>query len=57
VSDELIPYLLTHLPRDLRTLIAVLDALDAYALARQRPLTVPLLKDWLVLAVNELSGF
>lgn len=47
VSDDLIPYLLTHLPRDLRTLIAVLDALDAYALARQRPLTVPLLKDWL----------
>ncbi|MFN9210795.1 MAG: DnaA regulatory inactivator Hda [Betaproteobacteria bacterium] len=47
VSDDLIPYLLTHLPRDLRTLVAVLDALDAYALARQRPLTVPLLKDWL----------
>jgi DnaA family protein len=47
VSDDLIPYLLTHWPRDLRTLVAVLDALDAYALARQRPLTVPLLKDWL----------
>jgi DnaA family protein len=47
VSDDLIPYLLIHLPRDLRTLVAVLDALDAYALARQRPLTVPLLKDWL----------
>jgi DnaA family protein len=47
VADDLIPYLLTHLPRDLRTLVAVLDALDAYALARQRPLTVPLLKEWL----------
>ncbi|MFN7778077.1 MAG: HdaA/DnaA family protein, partial [Betaproteobacteria bacterium] len=47
VSDDLIPYLLTNLPRDLRTLVAVLDALDAYALARQRPLTVPLLRQWL----------
>jgi DnaA family protein len=47
VSDDLIPYLLTHWPRDLRTLVALLDALDAYALARQRPLTVPLLKEWL----------
>lgn len=47
VAEDLIPYLLTHLPRDLRTLVAVLDALDAYALARQRPLTVPLLKEWL----------
>lgn len=47
VSDELIPYLLTHLPRDMRTLVAALDALDAYALARKRPLTVPLLREWL----------
>jgi DnaA family protein len=47
VSDDLIPYMLTHLPRDLRTLIAALDALDAYALARRRALTVPLLREWL----------
>jgi DnaA family protein len=47
LADDLVPYLLTHLPRDLRTLVAALDALDAYALARQRPLTVPLLKEWL----------
>ncbi len=50
LSDELLPYLLTHLPRDLRTLVAALDALDAFALARQRPLTVPLLKEWLASA-------
>jgi DnaA family protein len=47
VSADLIPYMLTHLPRDLRTLIAALDALDAYALARGRALTVPLLREWL----------
>ncbi|GAB4470568.1 MAG: DnaA regulatory inactivator Hda [Burkholderiaceae bacterium] len=47
VSDDLIPYMLTHLPRDMRTLVAALDALDAYALARRRALTVPLLREWL----------
>jgi DnaA family protein len=47
VDDELVPYMLTRLPRDMRTLVSVLDALDAYALARQRALTVPLLREWL----------
>ena len=47
VSPELITYMLFNLPRDLRTLAAALDALDRFALARQRPLTVPLLKTWL----------
>jgi DnaA family protein len=47
MSAEVIPYLLTHLPRDMRTLVAALDALDAYALARKRPLTVPLVRDGL----------
>jgi len=47
VDEELVPYMLTRLPRDMRTLVAVLDALDAYALARQRALTVPLLREWL----------
>lgn len=47
IADEVIPFLLSHLPRDMRTLSAALDALDAYALARQRPLTVPLARQWL----------
>jgi DnaA-homolog protein len=47
VGDEVIDYLLTHLPRDMRTLAATLDALDGYALARKRPLTVPLVRQWL----------
>jgi DnaA family protein len=47
VGDDLIPYLLAHLPRDMRTLAAALDALDAYALARRRALTAALAREWL----------
>jgi DnaA-homolog protein len=39
-------YLLTHMPRDMRTLIAVLDALDSYALATKRAITIPLVREW-----------
>jgi DnaA family protein len=48
VGSEVIDYLLTHLPRDMRTLAAALDALDGFALAHKRPLTVPLARQWLV---------
>jgi DnaA family protein len=44
---EVIDFLLSHLPRDMRTLAAALDALDGYALARQRPLTVALVRQWM----------
>jgi DnaA family protein len=47
VGPEVIGYLLTHLPRDMRTLAAALDALDGFALALKRPLTVPLVRQWL----------
>lgn len=47
VGDDVIGYLLTHLRRDMRTLAASLDALDGYALAHRRPLTVPLARQWL----------
>jgi DnaA family protein len=46
-ASDLIPYMLSHLPRDMRTLAAVLDALDSYALQQSRALTVPLLRSWL----------
>lgn len=39
-------YLLTHMPRDMRTLVAILDALDAYALAAKRAITVALVREW-----------
>jgi DnaA family protein len=45
LSAEVTHYLLTHMARDLRALIAVLDALDRYSLQTQRPITVPLLRD------------
>ncbi len=46
-AADLIPTMLSRLPRDMRTLAAVLDALDGYALQQGRALTVPLLRQWL----------
>ena len=47
LSDEVMGYLLTHLPRDLGHLMALLGRLDVFALAEQRAVTVPLLKKML----------
>ena len=47
VGGDVIGYLLTHLPRDMRTLTAALDALDGFALAHKRALTVALARQWL----------
>ena len=47
LSDDVLPFMLRHLPRDMRTLSHALEALDAFALARKRPLTVPLVREWL----------
>ncbi len=43
---DVIEYLLTHMPRDMRTLVAVVDALDTYALSVKKPVTVPLVRQW-----------
>jgi DnaA family protein len=45
LTDEVAWYLLNHLPRDLASLHAVLDRLDRHSLARQRPLTLALVRD------------
>jgi DnaA family protein len=45
LGDEVARYLLTHLPRDLASLHAVLERLDQHSLARQRPLTLPLVRE------------
>jgi DnaA family protein len=47
LAPEVLAYLLTHLPRDMRTQVAALDALDALALAAKRPITLPLIREWL----------
>lgn len=44
MSDEVSAYLLARYPRDLRSLFALLDRLDAAALAAQRRLTVPFVR-------------
>jgi DnaA family protein len=46
LSPDVIAYLLNHMPRDMRTLVAILDALDGYALAAKRAITVPLVREW-----------
>lgn len=49
VDDGLVRYLLSHGRRDLPSLMAVLDQLDRATLERQRPATLPLLKEALQL--------
>jgi len=44
LADEVMDYLLTRSARDLTTLMQLLDRMDHFALARQRQVTVPLLR-------------
>jgi DnaA family protein len=45
LSEEVVGYLLTRLPRDLPNLNSVLDGLDRYSLATRRPVTLPLVRE------------
>jgi len=45
LSDDIVRYLLTRLPRDLASLQVVLEVLDRHSLIRQRALTLPLVKE------------
>jgi DnaA family protein len=47
LSPGVLPYLITHFARDMRSLSAMLDALDRYSLETKRPLTLPLLRELL----------
>jgi len=47
LSDQAMDFVLTRFARDLGSLMQLLEALDAYALQTQRPITIPLLKEWL----------
>lgn len=47
VSPGVLPYLINHFQRDMRSLAAMLDALDQYSLETQRPITLPLLRSLL----------
>jgi len=45
VPEEVIGYLLTHVRRDLPTLLAILDELDRTSLELKRPVTLPLVRE------------
>jgi DnaA family protein len=47
LGDEVLGWLLLRFERDLGSLMRLLDRLDDYALARARPVTVPLLRQML----------
>lgn len=47
LAPEVIAYLLRHVSRDMRTLAALVIALDQYTLEHKRPVTLPLLRDML----------
>ena len=47
LGDDVIGYLLAHGRRDMQALLETLSALDRHSLAVKRPITVPLLRDWL----------
>ena len=54
LSPEVAAYLLARLPRDFRSLNRVMEALDRHSLARQRGLSVPLVRE--ALAACEAHG-
>lgn len=47
LPDEIAQKLLDLLPRDLGSLGAAIAALDRFSLERKRPITLPLLREWL----------
>jgi len=53
LSDDVIVYLLSHGRRDMRTLVATLAALDRRSLAQKRPVTLPLLREWLQRSIDD----
>jgi DnaA family protein len=48
LGADVIAYLLTRARRDMPALVATIAALDRYSLARKRPITLPLLRDWMM---------
>jgi DnaA-homolog protein len=47
LPDEVTRYMLTHLKRDMPTLMRMIDALDEESLSRKRAVTLPLLRELL----------
>jgi DnaA family protein len=47
LGDDVIAYLLAHGRRDMKSLVTTLAALDRHSLASKRPITTPLLREWM----------
>jgi DnaA family protein len=47
IGPEVLDWLLQTMPRDLPTLLAVVDSLDQHSLAAKRPVTLALAREWL----------
>lgn len=45
LAQDVLPYLITHYPRDMHSLSIILDALDRYSLQTKRAITLPLLRE------------
>lgn len=45
LAQDVLPYLITHYPRDMHSLAVMLDALDQYSLQTKRAITLPLLRE------------
>lgn len=52
LPPDALNYLLAHAPRDMRSLAALLSALDRYSLEHKRAITMPLLREVLHAALN-----
>lgn len=52
LPQEVVTYCLRHLKRDLRSLMATLDALDQWSLTAKKPVTLPLLRQLLQLPLE-----
>ncbi len=49
LAPDIVPWLLSHQNRDIRHLIALLDAFDRHAFEHKRALTLPLLREFMAL--------
>jgi DnaA family protein len=47
LGEDVVRYLLSHGRRDLPSLLATVDELDGYSLSLKRPVTVPLVREWI----------
>lgn len=53
LSTDVLPWLINHFYRDMPSLMAMIDALDAYSLETKRAITLPLVRELLQIAGNK----